>query len=84
MVAGLLLIEVCSGNPACTQALFDLESEHAHVSVLENDCMSFCDLCATTPYVLIEGEICAAVTPEAVIDKVRYMIQQHDADAPIH
>ncbi|WDL97109.1 DUF1450 domain-containing protein [Alicyclobacillus sp. ALC3] len=57
MYVGWALIEVCDANAACTTELFNLEEEIPGLSVLENSCLSECDLCARQPYVMLDGAV---------------------------
>jgi uncharacterized protein YuzB (UPF0349 family) len=76
MSAGLIVIEVCDANPACTAELFALEDEYSGVSVLENACMSQCELCAAHPYVFLNGEILYAESVRELLKRVREQIEQ--------
>jgi len=71
MSYGLILIEVCDANLACSSELFTLEEEYPQVSVLANECMSHCELCRTSPYVFLNGEIIAAPTLNELIQRIR-------------
>ncbi|GGI95443.1 hypothetical protein GCM10010885_01310 [Alicyclobacillus cellulosilyticus] len=79
---GIVLIEVCDANPACTSALFALEHTLPGVTVLETSCMSQCDLCATRPYVFVNGELVTADTVEALIQRVRQRVAAWLTDDP--
>lgn len=73
-MSGMILIEVCDANAACVPELFDLESDYVEVSVLENSCMSHCELCAANPYVFFEGELVHADTTAELLTKIRDLI----------
>jgi uncharacterized protein YuzB (UPF0349 family) len=76
MSAGLIIVEVCDANPACTDDLFALERDYSGVSVLENMCMSQCDLCAAKPYVFLNGELLAAESVPKLLELVRAQIER--------
>lgn len=73
---GLIMIEVCDVNHACTEALFHLETEFPGVSVMETACMSHCTLCAMHPYVMVNGEIIKGNSVDEVLDNVRTEIKR--------
>ncbi|SFU98374.1 DUF1450 domain-containing protein [Alicyclobacillus macrosporangiidus] len=75
-----MLIEVCDANPADCPELFALEQEFPGLSVLETACMSHCDLCASSPYVLLDGEMVTAPDTTALFDKVREELARRMAD----
>jgi len=76
MSMGLIVVEVCDANAACTEDLFQLEAELEGVSVLETECMSFCDLCATRPYVFVNGDILDSTDVPSLIDLIRTGVEQ--------
>lgn len=76
MSFGLILIEVCDINLACTPELLALEEEFSDVSIIENGCMSHCDLCATSPYVFLNGEIVREETVDKLISTLRGRIDE--------
>ncbi|MCL6515744.1 DUF1450 domain-containing protein [Alicyclobacillus sp.] len=71
MTWGWILVEVCDANPADIPALMQLEEEFPGVTVLENACMSHCELCARTPYVLVDGEPVTAPNTDELLDRIR-------------
>ncbi|WP_338473155.1 DUF1450 domain-containing protein [Niallia sp. XMNu-256] len=68
---------MCESN---TITKFDLEtileSEYPEVSVLETDCLSFCGMCARSPYAMVNGKRIFAKTPEECLVKIRKQIQE--------
>lgn len=75
-----VLIEVCDANPADCPELFALEQEFPGLTVLENACMSQCDLCARFPYVLLDGELVTAPDTAALLHKVRAELSRRMED----
>ncbi len=76
MSVGLIIIEVCDANPACSDELYALERDYPGVSVLENMCMSQCELCAEKPYVFLNGEILSADSVPNLLQRVRMEIER--------
>ena len=76
MAYSLVLIEVCDANRACVPELFNLEAENVSVSVIENSCMSECELCAANPYVFLNGEIVSADSLESLLQTVRERVNE--------
>ncbi|MCL6442824.1 MAG: YuzB family protein [Alicyclobacillus sp.] len=80
MAEGMILIEVCDANEACVPDLFALESEYVDVSVLENACMSECDLCITSPYVFFNGELLQANSAQALLQMIRQRLEEEQSN----
>jgi uncharacterized protein YuzB (UPF0349 family) len=76
MTRGWTVIEVCDANPACAEALFELESDYPFVSVLETACMSQCDLCARRAYVFLNNEIVDSETVPQLLDMLRHRLAE--------
>ena len=76
MSFGLILIEVCDINLACSPELLVLEQEYPDVSIIENGCMSHCELCATSPYVFLNGEIIREETVDKLIITLRKRLDE--------
>ncbi|WP_181350432.1 DUF1450 domain-containing protein [Thalassobacillus sp. CUG 92003] len=53
-----------------------IESEYPDVAVLQNECLSFCGLCAIKPYALVNNTRVFAHTPEEALDKIRTKIEE--------
>lgn len=73
---GLVLIEVCSSNLASVPQLFELEQNYSEVTILENDCQSYCAVCATGPYVLYEGDLLSSDDVPSLIEQLQQRIEQ--------
>jgi uncharacterized protein YuzB (UPF0349 family) len=73
---GLIMIEVCDANPAADPRLFRLEEKYPQVSILENSCMSECELCRTYPYVFLNGELLFEETVDGLLTRIEQYIQQ--------
>jgi uncharacterized protein YuzB (UPF0349 family) len=72
-----VIVEICESNFITKLDLEGiLESEYPEVSVLETDCLSFCGMCAGSPYAMVNGKRVFAKTPEECLDKIREQIGQ--------
>ncbi|QSO53413.1 DUF1450 domain-containing protein [Alicyclobacillus curvatus] len=76
MYGGFILIEVCDANPASRPELFRLEEEFVGISIIENTCMSECELCAQCSYVFFDGDIMVADTPDSLLSLLRQRMHQ--------
>lgn len=53
-----------------------LESEYPDVAVLQSDCLSFCGMCAKSPYAIVNGKRIFAKTVAECIEKIRQRIEE--------
>ena len=80
----MIIIEFCQKNRASwtkkvyeeiTQSLdwsdFDLE-------VMEYDCLGNCSQCSVQPFVMVEGEIVAANSPEDLLKEIREFLKKKE------
>lgn len=74
MTMALVLIEVCEANRASTNELFALEDAYPGVSVMETSCGSECELCATAPYVFLNGQIISRDSVEELLQTMKDML----------
>ena len=73
----VVIVEICENNFITKLDLENiLETEFSEVSVLETDCLSFCGMCAASPYAMVNGKRVFAKTPEECLVKIRDVIQQ--------
>jgi len=73
----VVIVEICENNFITKLDLEKiLETEYPEVSVLETDCLSFCGMCAASPYAMVNGKRVFAKTPEECLAKIRDVIQQ--------
>lgn len=57
MIIGIIIVDVCESNLLNTIDIEQLlESEYPEVSVLFNECLSFCGLCRLRPFALVNGK----------------------------
>ncbi len=77
------IIEFCTNNMHHgTEALFKKLEQNPDYDVIEYGCLGNCGECYTFPYVLVNGEIVAAFTPEeletAVAAKIKEIEEMFD------
>ena len=76
-VISVVIVEICENNFITKLDLEKiLETEYPEVSVLETDCLSFCGMCAASPYAMVNGKRVFAKTPEECLAKIRDVIQR--------
>lgn len=80
MYGGFILIEVCDANLASGPELTRLEDEFKGVSVIENSCMSECELCASRSYVFFNSELITADTTGSLLSLLRERIRQETVE----
>ncbi|WP_430789997.1 DUF1450 domain-containing protein [Virgibacillus flavescens] len=74
---GIVIVDVCDGNAITTIDIEEIiEEEFPEVSVMMNECLSFCGLCALKPYALVNGKRISGNTPEACLDKIREALRK--------
>ncbi|CEG26496.1 YuzB family protein [Bacillus sp. B-jedd] len=74
---GIIIVDICMSNSINVldvEAI--LEAEYPEVSVLMNDCLSFCGMCARSPFAIVNGKRVFAKTPEECLDKIRGQIEK--------
>ncbi|AIC95666.1 MULTISPECIES: DUF1450 domain-containing protein [Shouchella] len=73
---GIIVVEVCDGNLMNRVDLENLlESEYPEVAVMDNECLSFCGLCAVRPYAIVNGTRIFGATAEECIEKIKHRIE---------
>lgn len=73
---GIILVEICDGS-LITQIDLEsiLENEFPEVAVIENSCLSFCGMCAKSPYAMVNGKRIFAKTVEECLELIRKQIE---------
>ncbi|MFB4210342.1 DUF1450 domain-containing protein [Shouchella sp. 1P09AA] len=73
---GIIVVEVCDGNLMSRVDLEEmLEAEYPEVAVMENECLSFCGLCAVRPYAMVNGTRIYGKTAEECVAKIKHRIE---------
>lgn len=74
---GIVVVEICENsliNAIDIEGI--LESEYPEVAVITNECLSFCGMCARSPYAFVNGHRVFAKTVEECLQKIRERIEQ--------
>jgi len=53
-----------------------IETEFPEVAVIINSCLSFCGLCANSPYAQVNGKLIHGKTPEQCLNNIRVAIEK--------
>ncbi|WP_409275179.1 DUF1450 domain-containing protein [Neobacillus sp. SCS-31] len=74
---GIVIVDICQSNRINVLDIETiLESEYPEVSVLQNECLSFCGMCARSPFAIVNGKRVFAKTPEECLEKIRRQIEK--------
>lgn len=76
------LVEYCTNNThhGTGDVVRRIESERPDVEVVEYGCLGNCGQCFLDAYVLLDGEIVEAATPEELYDKIMEKLDEADHD----
>ncbi len=74
---GIVIVDVCSAN-AITSINIEgiIETEFPEVAVLVNQCLSYCGLCAASPYAHVNGKLIHGKTVEECLDNIKIAIKK--------
>ncbi|RUQ27159.1 DUF1450 domain-containing protein [Peribacillus cavernae] len=73
---GIVIVEICDGSLITSINVEEiLENEYPEVAVIQNDCLSFCGMCARRPYAIVNGKRIFAKTVEECMDHIREKIE---------
>ncbi len=74
---GIVIVDVCSAN-AITSINIEgiIETEFPEVAVLVNQCLSYCGLCAASPYAHVNGKLIHGKTVEECLDNIKAAIKK--------
>jgi uncharacterized protein YuzB (UPF0349 family) len=75
MMNGFIILEFCDANPASELQTL-LQNEFPEITILENSCMSECQLCEETWYAFIDGELVSGEDKETFLKEIRAFIQR--------
>jgi len=72
-----IVVEVCDANTLTTLNVEEIiESEFPEVAVIINQCLSFCGLCRSVPFAIVNNERIFGKTPEECLDKINVQIKK--------
>lgn len=74
---GIVVVEICDGS-LITEIDVEsiLEEEFPEVAVIESSCLSFCGMCASLPYAIVNGKRIFAKTVDECLEKIREHIKK--------
>lgn len=76
MNLGLVIVEVCSRNAVNSAALEQFEAEHPEVTVMYEECLNNCDLCALRPFAYVNGKTATAPTTQGCIERIDRFVRK--------
>lgn len=74
---GIVVVEICCNsliNAIDVEAI--IEDEYPEVAVIENTCLSFCGMCARSPFAVVNGKRIFAKTPEKCLALIKEEIEK--------
>lgn len=72
------LIEFCSSNMLKgTEDLYKTLDSDPEIDVLDYSCLGNCGLCSKAYYVMVDGKIVSATTPEKLLEKIYQRIDRN-------
>jgi len=72
-----IVVEVCDANTLTTLNVEEIiESKFPEVAVIINQCLSFCGLCRSVPFAIVNNERVFGKTPEECLDKISVQIEK--------
>lgn len=74
---GIVIIDVCSANAITSIDIESIiEKEFPEVAVLINDCLSYCGLCARSPYAHVNGTLIYGKTVDSCLENIIIAIKK--------
>ncbi|RKD21718.1 hypothetical protein BEP19_13895 [Ammoniphilus oxalaticus] len=78
----MIFIEFCQSNMALwTKSVFEQlghDPEWSDAEVMESECLGNCEQCFAQPFAIVEGEVVAADTPDALLTEIRAFIKKKE------
>ncbi|TDQ40431.1 YuzB family protein [Aureibacillus halotolerans] len=72
------MVEFCVSNLANgSQKALELLEKDPNLDVIEYGCLSYCSVCATSLYALVNGEVVTADTPESLVERIYEHIEEN-------
>lgn len=73
----VVIVEVCDASKLNVIDVEEvIEGEFPEVAVIINQCLSFCGLCKSVPFAIVNNEIVYGKTPEQCLDKIKEQIKR--------
>lgn len=72
------LVEFCSSNMLKgTEEVYRTLDDDPEIDVLDYGCLNNCGLCSKAFFVLVDGEIVSAMTPDKLLEKIYKRIDRN-------
>lgn len=72
------LIEFCISNLATgAQRAKEILEKDPNLDIIEYGCLSYCSICATSLYALVDGEIITGETPDELVEKIYEYLEEN-------
>ncbi|WP_099222803.1 YuzB family protein [Listeria costaricensis] len=72
------IVEFCVNNLASgAQEVYEALDKDPGIDVIEYDCLTYCDLCATSLFALVDGEVIRAETAADLLEKIYQFIEEN-------
>ncbi|WP_239257038.1 YuzB family protein [Listeria ilorinensis] len=72
------IVEFCVNNLASgAQEAYDVLDKDPNIDVVEYDCLTYCDLCATSLFALVDGEIVRAASATELLERIYQFIEEN-------
>ncbi|EUJ22509.1 hypothetical protein PGRAN_12816 [Listeria grandensis FSL F6-0971] len=72
------IVEFCVNNLASgAQEAFDSLDADANLDVIEYDCLTYCDLCASSMFALVDGEVVRGETPAELVANIYQFLEDN-------
>lgn len=72
------IIEFCVNNLAQgSQEVYDKLESDPNLDVIEYDCLTYCDLCATSLFALVDGEVVRGESAEALLTNIYKFLEEN-------
>lgn len=73
----IIVVEICDANMLNTIDVEKIiEGEFPEVAVIINQCLSFCGLCRSVPFAIVNNKRVFGKTPEECLEKIRAQIKK--------
>ncbi|MBC1578325.1 YuzB family protein [Listeria seeligeri] len=72
------IVEFCVNNLAsgADVAFAKLDADDS-LDVIEYDCLTYCDLCATSLFALVDGEVVRGETPDELVANIYTFLEEN-------
>lgn len=72
------IVEFCVNNIAsASEEAFNRLNADPKLDVIEYDCLTYCDLCATSMFALVDGEVVRGATVDELVENVYRFLEEN-------